>query len=127
MASFKSFIKKHKIDIIVISSLLLISIAFLLITQLTREEGAYVEIKIDGKVITEIPLEASGVYTLNHGTNELTIKDGVAYMTYSSCPDHTCENTGKVKYVGETIVCLPNKVHITIIGPKDDTSVDFTS
>jgi hypothetical protein len=48
-------------------------------------------------------------------------------MTDSDCPDHTCENTGKVKYVGETIVCLPNKVHITVIGPKDDTSVDFMS
>lgn len=127
MASLKSFIKKHKIDIIVISSLLLISIAVLLVTQLTRKDGAYVEIKIDGKVVAEISLEDDGVYTLNHGTNELTIKGGVAYMTDSDCPDHTCENTGKVKYVGETIVCLPNKVHITVIGPKDDTSVDFMS
>ena len=126
MTSFKNFIKKHKIDIIVISSLLLISIAFLLTTQLTREEGAYVEIKIDGKVVTEIPLAASGVYTLNHGTNELTIKDGVAYMTYSSCPDHVCERKGKIRYAGQTIVCLPNKLTVTIIGETDE-SVDFVS
>lgn len=127
MESIKNFIKKHKIDVIVISSLLLLSIALLLFSRLTRKDGAYVEIKVGEDVVDTVPLALDGVYTVNGGTNVLTIKDGVAYMTYSSCPDHTCENTGKVKYVGEVIVCLPNEVYITVVGPKDDTSVDFVS
>ena len=50
-----------------------------------------------------------------------------AYMSYSSCPDHLCENTGRIKYVGETIVCLPNKVTVMVIGEDDGSGVDFVS
>ena len=48
-------------------------------------------------------------------------------MSYSSCPDHICENTGKVKFVGEQIVCLPNRVSVTISGEMGDDGVDFVS
>ena len=60
------------------------------------------------------------------GTNKLTVENGAAYMSYSECPDHTCENTGKIKYVGQTIVCLPNYLTVTVVG-ESDNSVDFVS
>ena len=123
----KSFIAKYRIDIIVIAVILLVAIAFLAVSKLTRTDGAFVEIEIDGETVGKYPLVLDGVYHLNGGTNTLTVKDGVAYMSYSKCPDHTCENTGKVKYVGQTIVCLPNKLSITVIGKSDDDSVDFVS
>ena len=124
--SIKSFITKRRIDIIVIASLLLLSLIVLLIINLTKKEGALVRVEISGEVVGEYPLDVDSVYTLNGGTNTLTIKDGVAYMSYSECPDHTCEGTGKIKFVGETIVCLPNKVSVTIIGDSDD-GVDIVS
>jgi hypothetical protein len=117
-------LKKHRLDLIVVASLLLFSLVTLLTFQLTRKEGARAEVTIDGAVVAEYPLTTDATYTLNGGTNTLTVKDGVAYMTYSSCPDHTCERTGKVKYVGEQIVCLPNKLSIKIVGTSDD-AVDF--
>jgi hypothetical protein len=125
-ASLKNFIVKHKIDIIVVASLLLLSLIVLLVVSLTRVEGATVQVTVNGTVVAEYPLNVDGVYKLNNGSNTLTIKDGVAYMTYSNCPDHVCENTGKVHYVGERIVCLPNRLTITITGDSDD-SVDFVS
>ena len=124
--SIKSSIIKHKLDIIVVASLLLLSLSVLLIVNLTKKEGAYVEVTVDGAVIGEYPLDLDGVYELNGGTNTLTVKGGTALMTYSSCPDHTCENKGKVRYVGETIVCLPNLLTVTIKGESDD-SVDLVS
>ena len=66
-------------------------------------------------------------YTVKDGANVIRIKDGQAYMIHSDCPDHTCERTGKIRYVGQTIVCLPNKVTVTIIGEQSDDSIDFTS
>ena len=122
----KSFIKKHLVDIIVISLLLLISVTVLLVSELTKTDGAYVEIELNGNIEGKYPLSVDGVYTLNGGTNTLTVEGGVAYMSYSSCPDHTCENTGKIKYVGQTIVCLPNHLTITVVGEADG-SVDFVS
>ena len=118
--------KKYRVDIIVIALILIFSLAFLLISTLTRVEGANLEVEIDGSVVGRYSLSANGVYTLNGGTNILTVKDGAAYISYSDCPDHTCENTGKVRYVGQTIVCLPNKLSVTVVGEADN-SVDFVS
>ena len=121
-----STVKKPSLDIIVIALILLFAITLVVFTTLTRSEGAYVEVAIDGNVVATYSLSEDGVYTLNGGTNVLTVKDGVAYMTHSDCPDHTCENTGKVKYVGQTIVCLPNRLSVTVAGNADD-SVDFVT
>ncbi len=120
----KGVIKKYRIDIIVVATLLFVSLAILLVANLVRKAGNFVRVEVDGEVVAEYPLSLDGVYTLNGGTNELTISEGIAYMSYSSCPDHTCENTGRVKLVGQTIICLPNRLSITVIGESDDY-VDF--
>ena len=65
-------------------------------------------------------------YVLNGGTNAIVIEGARVYMTHSDCPDHTCERTGKIKYVGQSIICLPNKLSVTIVGEAED-AVDFVS
>ena len=122
----REFIIKNRIDIIVIAALLLLSIVVLLITDLTKKEGAYAEITADGEFVAKYSLAIDGTYSLNGGTNVLTIENGYAYMSFSNCPDHTCENSGRVKYAGQTIVCLPNKLTVTIVGKSAD-SVDIVS
>ena len=124
--SVKSFIAKRRVDIIVIASLLLLSLAIILVNNLTKKEGAYATVTLDGVTVGEYSLAIDGVFTLNGGTNVLTIENGTARMTKSSCPDHTCEHVGKIRYVGETIVCLPNKLTITVTG-ESEGSVDFVS
>jgi hypothetical protein len=118
--------KKYRLDIIVIAAILLASITLLLIMTLTREEGATVVVEIDGKTVATYSLYQNGEYSLNGGTNVLVIENGQAYLNYSNCPDHTCEKTGKIQYVGQTIVCLPNLLTITIKGEASG-GVDFVS
>lgn len=118
--------KKHKIDVVIISAILLVSVFVLLIINATRKSGAIAVVEIDGAVIGEYSLSENATYELNGGTNFLTIENGEAYMSFSSCPDHTCEKTGKIRYTGQTIICLPNKISITIKGETDD-SVDLVS
>ena len=122
----KDILKKHRVDIIVISALLLISVLLIVFVNVFRRDGAMIEIEQGGEVIAKYPLDKNGVYELNGGTNVITVEAGVAYMSYSDCPDHTCENIGKVKYVGQTIVCLPNKLTVTVVG-ESDGAVDFVS
>ena len=122
----ESILKKYKSDIIVISVIVILALLFLLVYEATKKEGAFVEVTQGGEVIGKYSLLTDGVYTLNGGTNELTIKDGAAYMSYSDCPDHTCENTGKLRHVGQTIICLPNDLSATVVGVADDY-VDFVS
>ena len=119
-------IKKHKADIIVISLILTVSIAILLVINAIQKPGSIAVVEIDGVKAGEYSLSKDAVYELNGGTNVLVIEDGQAYLNYSDCPDHTCEKTGKIRYVGETIICLPNRVSITIKGNTDD-AVDLVS
>ena len=120
-------IKKYRLDIIVIAAILILSLSVILIISLTRKDGATVTVTVDGVTVAEYPLAEDGVYTLNGGSNILTIENGTARMSDSSCPDHICENKGKIKYVGQTIVCLPNKLTVTVTADAEDDGVDFYS
>ena len=114
---------KYRLDLIVITAAIAFSLLLLLATTLFREEGAVAAVEIDGVAAGEYNLMFNGVYPLNGGTNVLVVENGVAYLNYSNCPDHTCEKTGKIRYVGQTIVCLPNRVSITIRGGGDGVDI----
>ena len=119
--------RKYRLDIIIIAAILLVSLSLLLIVTLSKEEGSVVVVEIDGTTVATYPLDENAEYSLNGGSNVLVIEDGVAYMSYSNCPDHTCEKTGKIRYVGQTIICLPNKIAVTIKGDNAEGGVDFVS
>lgn len=128
MKIFKFIAKtKYRLDIIVIAAILLASVGLLLAMTLTKEEGNSVVVEIDGATVATYSLDKNGEYSLNGGTNVLVIEDGKAYLNYSNCPDHTCEKTGKIRYVGQSIICLPNKIAITIKGDATEGGVDFVS
>ena len=48
------------------------------------------------------------------GTNRLIVKDGQADVTEASCPDKICVHHSPISQTGETIVCMPNRVIVTI-------------
>ena len=122
----KEFLKRKKLDIIVISAITLIAVISLLFIFLFKEAGSVCVVEVDGEIVGEYSLMLDGEFVLNGGTNTLVISGGEAYMINSHCPDHTCENTGKVKYVGQTIVCLPNKLSVTVRG-ETQGGVDLVS
>ena len=114
-----------KRDIILIASILVVAIAFFLIVELTKEEGAGVVVKVDGVEVDEYSLSKSGTYPLNGGTNILVIEDGRAYLSDANCPDKLCVHQGKISRTGEVITCLPNKLTVTVFGAEE--SVDLIS
>ena len=122
----KNTFKRYRLDILLIALLLVLSLSFLLIRTLTQAEGAVAVVEIDGTVVGSYPLSVDGRFVLNGGTNVLIIKDGTARLVESHCPDRTCELTGRISYVGQTIVCLPNRLSVTVMGDTEN-SVDFVS
>lgn len=122
----KEILKKHKADIILIASILAVAISVTAALLLLRQEGAAVAVEINGTEVARYSLSVNGEYSLNGGTNILVVENGEAYMKYASCPDGVCVNTGHVRYSGETIVCLPNKVSVTVMGGDSD-GVDLVS
>ena len=112
--------KKLRSDIILVGVLLIVSLSVLLFMFLTKEEGAIAEVYVNNEKVAEYPLSIDGVYYLNGGTNVLVVENGEAYMREANCPDkfskNGCVNTGKISYVGQKIVCLPNKIIVEIVG-----------
>lgn len=110
-------------DLFLILLLLVLSLALLLSFFLTRREGEWVTVTVDGVTVGVYSLSVDGAYPLNGGTNLLIIEDGSARMEEANCPDATCVRTGRIRHTGERIVCLPNRITVTVMGKED---VDLT-
>ena len=63
-----------KRDIILIGSILIASLASMLIILCFRKNGLYVSVKADGKEGARYSLSVDAVYELNGGTNILVIE-----------------------------------------------------
>lgn len=116
-------VKKARYDILLIAVLLFISALALGIMLLSRTEGERVVVEINGTQAAQYSLSVNGEYPLNGGTNILVIENGEAYLRYADCPDKVCVNTGRIKYEGQTIVCLPNKIAITVRGTEGGVDI----
>ena len=108
-----------KRDFILIGAILVVILVAFLVVTLTKQDGSYVIVKVDGKEVAKYSLSEDGEYELNGGTNILRIEDGKAFLVDADCPDHLCVNQGKISKTGETITCLPNRLTITVYGAED--------
>ena len=116
--------KKRVADILLICGLLVVALSVFLIIELTRGEGATVEVSVDGEIVATYSLSVDGEYSLNGGTNLLVISGGEAYMIEADCPDGLCIGQGAVSREGQTIVCLPNRVMIRVVGAESDVDLE---
>ena len=117
--------KKLLADLGIILGLLILAGVLFFLYFNKGEEGAGVIVRVDGVEMARYSLSDSGKYELNGGTNILVIEDGVAYMLEADCPDHICVSQGKVRYAGQCITCLPNKLTVTVYGT--DEGVELVS
>ena len=105
---------------------LLLALVLYLIIGATREEGGVVVVRVDGVETERHALSESGTYPLNGGSNILVIDGGQAWLSEANCPDLLCVHQGKIRYTGQSIICLPNRLTVTVEGGVDD-GVDFVT
>ena len=77
------------------------------------------EISVDGTVVKILDLTEDQEFTVagaGGGFNRLIVQDGEIWCEEASCPDKVCVRQGKQTYAGSSIVCLPNRMIVTIIG-----------
>ena len=111
----RAFLERHRYDVIVFLAFLVIGLSVLFVTLKFSPEGDYVKItKGDGEAVY-LPLYEDGEYILPDGKNTVVTESGRAYMREADCPDRLCVKTGRIRSVGERIICLPNKVVIEVI------------
>ena len=113
----KSSIKKTK-TYILLAVIIAIAFGIMLFNKITAHYGENVEITVDGNVAAKFPLSKDMEYPINgiDGSNTLIIKNGVCYIKEADCPDKLCVKQGRISKVGQSIICLPHRVVITIKG-----------
>lgn len=111
-----------KNDFILIAGILFTALVILSINILfVKKEGNVVVITRDGEEYKKLDLDKDNIVEIkgeNNNTNILKIENGQAAMIDASCPDLLCVHQKSIKYQGETIVCLPNKIVIEIKSDK---------
>lgn len=80
-------------------------------------EGSNILITVDGEEYGTYSLFEEQTITIGEGDkkNIVVIKDGKAYMKEASCPDQLCVDQNEIYFDKESIICLPNKVVITVV------------
>ncbi len=122
-----SFLRKA--DIILLSVLLLLSTAIIICLRLTPHASGIVTVTVDGSCIGHWALTEEQQIWIDgaSGTNCLYIANGTAVMTDADCPDLICVHHTPISHVGERIVCLPNRVIVSIDAVSGDTVLDAVS
>ena len=110
-------------DIILILAILAVATVLLIVTRSHGEAGSYAVVIIRNNEIGRYSLAFDGIYAINDGKNTIEIKDGKVRMTEADCPNHLCVRQGWISFSGQSIVCLPNELSVTITGAED--AADF--
>lgn len=116
-----------KIIIVIFLLLILIQLGIVIFTK-TDIENSNIVIKVDNKVQKVIPLniqDKSEIYKFNFKDNVgyIEVKNGrvrMLEMDKEICPNAICSNTGWIDKSYQSIVCLPNKIVVTIEGIKEE-------
>ena len=83
-----------------------------------RQEGARAVVTIDGRKTADYDLseDREEVIETEYGCNRLVIHEGTAAVTEADCPDKVCVREGRIRWSGQSIVCLPHRLVVSIEG-----------
>jgi len=83
-----------------------------------RKDTSDIEVHItaEGAEYAVFPLDEDRIINVPGplGTTAVEVKDGRVRVFDSPCPNKTCVSRGWVEGPGETIICIPNRVSITV-------------
>ena len=108
-----------KRDFVFITLLMVVFLILLLIIR-AENNGTYVTVSLDGRVIGSYALTEKKQVVEIGESNILTIINNEAYMSNALCPDKICVERGRVSKSGEEIICMPNRVIVRLEGGGKD-------
>lgn len=117
-----------KWDIIIIILLLIFSFipeVFLGVMASQKYNSVYAEITVEGKLLKKINLSENNKEEIievmgSNGKNVIKVNSKGIGIIEADCHDKICMKPEYIKNVGESLVCLPNRLMIQIKGNKED-------
>ena len=85
---------------------------------LLRQAGGVVIVEQNGREMARYALSEDRTVRIKGaaGYNLLVIENGEAWIMEADCPNRLCVQTGRIRYGGQSIVCLPHRLAVRIAG-----------
>lgn len=111
-------------SVLFFAGVLLIAFGLLILRfVLTDKEAAAksVVVEADGSIVYAVPLSDDQTIPVQteYGENIVRIENGKVFVESADCPKQICVHTAPIRDIGQTIVCLPHRVVISV------TSIDL--
>ena len=124
MKSVKSW-KVTKGDIVLVAAVLGIAAVGALCLYAFGGAGSEAVVEVAGERVAVLPLTQDATFEVTQDgrvTNTVTVQNGRVAVSEADCPDQICVHHRAIAQNGESIVCLPNKVIVTVqSGDKEKT------
>ncbi len=111
----------RKADIVLFIVLIIFGAGLSVPAVMYRGSGDTVKVTVNGELFGTYRLSEDKEVEVkkNGNTNVVRIEGGKVLMESSTCRNQICVHTGKITHSGQSIVCLPNRVSVTIEGKGD--------
>jgi len=87
-------------------------------------DSCTVQIFLDGALVQELALDKNASYVIRgEFSNTVVVENGSVFIAESDCPGADCVHSGAISSAGRSIVCLPNRAEVRIVGAQSE--VDF--
>lgn len=118
--------KEYKKDIILVLIVLLIGAGLAVVYLSGAQKGTMVEVCVDEGLVKRLPLKRNCEYRIEsaYGYNLVQIKDGKASIIDADCPDKLCVKMGNISRSGQSVVCLPHRTTVKIVGDFEERNIN---
>lgn len=105
-----------KADIILIAAVTIVAAAFFFINSHNDSGLKVVVLDKDNNIIWEESLmkDCTETITSENGYNIVVIKNGQVYVKDADCKNRICVDSKAISRKGQSIVCMPHKIAISI-------------
>lgn len=121
--------KADKLLIVVVIFLSFISLGYIN-RQGISDEDKYVSIQYNGKEVNKVIFDKQIVGTTipietDLGYNLIEVGDEKVRVLEADCPDQIDVEQGWISNIGETLICLPNRLVVEVKGLSTSDEVDI--
>ncbi len=110
-------------DLVLIGFILLISLLWLAHDLTGSRESSLVRIYSGRELFRELPLAEDTEIQVPGplGRSVVKIRSGKVFMESSPCTNKVCIHMGRISRSGESILCIPNQISVTVQSSHTDT------
>ena len=111
----------NKSDIKLVIVLIVIIFSIFIFINITKEDGSVAEVYYEDELVLTIDLNIDGEYVVNGELGDviLEVKNKMVRVKEENSPKHICSKEVFIGDSSRTLICLPNKVIVKIVGDND--------